>query len=615
MLYDYPKHDYARARTTDPIATTLEFKFDDAEAKAFKEKFKRDAPSKITLTTTYGIKTNVVMDIKVESDDLAQVSALAKQIAQVPVSANNQGVDVMEPVRKAATALLQVIDGGDYQQIRASAGALVAAVKPNEAHMRELPLDPKATLERAQTVQSAAELLAQMTSFATEHLPAFIYFDQYGILRTRINLTTYASKKDSQEAEVRTQAALFEWAHVAPDELQKLGQPKQNAESQAAVERRKEERRTLLESASFSLTGDWKNWWPQQREHRLHMTADGDDLVLQVSDDKNPWRVDFQERSGGFQWFFSFYLTFLVESGKAHQGAILLLDEPGLHLHITAQQRLLSFFQTVSKKNQIIYSTHSPFMVDGDHFDNVRTVYLKPDPNSGYTHTTVSPSTEPEGDHDTILPLQAALGYSLAQTLFLGKKVVIVEGVTDYWVLKALSTELMKRRRQYLPDDMAVLFAGGTARVLPLVSLFLQPDQKAQRLVVLLDADKAGLDKAAKLKRDLLRQDRSVALMSDTDLLGRPNVEMEDVISRASLAVGLEKRKGPFKSTQAKTAATNVAFLRAVYDENGWGELTHDEKALIILAVVDMWREGTGPDADTLVNAERVIAGLIGRFT
>jgi hypothetical protein len=73
------------------------------------------------------------------------------------------------------------------------------------------------------------------------------------------------------------------------------------------------------------------------------MKADGEDLVLNVPDDKSPWGIDFQERSRGFQWFFSFYLTFLVESSKAHRGAILLLDEPSLRLHITAQKRLLGF--------------------------------------------------------------------------------------------------------------------------------------------------------------------------------------------------------------------------------------------------------------------------------
>ncbi|MBV8559698.1 MAG: ATP-binding protein, partial [Acidimicrobiia bacterium] len=72
---------------------------------------------------------------------------------------------------------------------------------------------------------------------------------------------------------------------------------------------------------------------------------DGDHLVLQVSDRHSPFPIPFGERSKGFRWFLSFYLTFLVESRKAHKDAILLLDEPGLHLHPSLQARLVSFLE------------------------------------------------------------------------------------------------------------------------------------------------------------------------------------------------------------------------------------------------------------------------------
>ena len=155
---------------------------------------------------------------------------------------------------------------------------------------------------------------------------------------------------------------------------------------------------------------------------------------------RTPGRSRSTSEAKASRWFFSFYLTFLVESEKAHAGAILLLDEPGLHLHIRAQQKLLGFFQRISKKNQTVYSSHSPFMVDPRHLDNVRTVYLNKPEGSERVYTHVSLGTEPEGDRDTLLPLQAALGYELAQTLFIGKRVLIVEGITDYCIIQGLKS-------------------------------------------------------------------------------------------------------------------------------------------------------------------------------
>jgi predicted ATPase len=90
----------------------------------------------------------------------------------------------------------------------------------------------------------------------------------------------------------------------------------------------------------------------------MHFDADGEDLVLHVSDQHNEFPVRFEERSHGLQWFFSFYLVFLVESGKAHRGAILLLDEPGLHLHPTLRAKLTALFERISATNQLIYTTH-----------------------------------------------------------------------------------------------------------------------------------------------------------------------------------------------------------------------------------------------------------------
>ena len=322
-----------------------------------------------------------------------------------------------------------------------------------------------------------------------KNLPAFIYFDDYGQLETRIHLPTYLNDAANPNPRTRTQTALFEWSGLEPQEILDLGLPRQNGETDEQVHPRHEKRRALLDSASFALTGDWIEWWTEKR-HKLHFDADGEDLVLKVSDQQNEFLIPFEERSHGFQWFFSFYLVFLVESQKAHRGAILLLDEPGLHLHPTLQTKLIDLFERISGDNQLLYSTHLPFLVDGNHLERVRTVHLAgPEPQ----RTRVSNDDRPTGDRDTLFPIQAALGYSIAQTLFLGKRSVIVEGITDYWLIKTLDAVLPELDdNSALHEDTVLIPAGGTSRLMPLASIMLASTSEGEgHLMVLLDSDSA----------------------------------------------------------------------------------------------------------------------------
>ncbi len=109
-------------------------------------------------------------------------------------------------------------------------------------------------------------------------------------------------------------------------------------------------------------------------------------------------------------------MVFLVESDEGHKDAILLLDESGLHLHPTTQQELISFFENLAENNPMIYTTHSPFLIDGKHIHRVRPVT---EDNTG--HSMISVDSWPK-DWETIFPLQAAAGYAMVHGLFQHKK-------------------------------------------------------------------------------------------------------------------------------------------------------------------------------------------------
>src|SRR5699024_2509327 len=107
---------------------------------------------------------------------------------------------------------------------------------------------------------------------------------------------------------------------------------------------KKTKREILLQSASNKLTDDFKDWW-KQGNYNFRFQADGSHFKIWVSDDLRSEEVELGGRSRGLQWFFSFFLVFLVESKDTHSNCILLLDEPGLSLHPVAQSDLINFFE------------------------------------------------------------------------------------------------------------------------------------------------------------------------------------------------------------------------------------------------------------------------------
>src|SRR5690554_5561607 len=174
--------------------------------------------------------------------------------------------------------------------------------------------------------------------------------------------------------------------------------------------------------------------------------------------------LPLKNRSKGFNWFFSFIVWFSKIQDEKDKNFILLLDEPGLNLHASAQADLLRFINDLSDNYQIVYSTHSPFMVESDALHRVRTVY---DSDAG---SIISDAIQ-EKDPDTLFPLQAALGYDIAQNLFVSKNNLLVEGPSDLNYLTFMSNLLEGEGRKGLRDDVTIVPVGGLDKVVSFISL------------------------------------------------------------------------------------------------------------------------------------------------
>lgn len=622
-LLDYPRDRYSRDRKNTQEVTTLEFGLSPQETDDLFTHLPQapaTKPKRIVYATFYDGEDKVLNEVRFDSDLEAGASgsdARAAIDALSKVIAAQDGED-LDPVNDAsATALRQLDDDTPLWEL-----ATIASLETfNAAVTTWIDADPARETVADEERRHLAEIIAhakqgdpsgKACDWAKENLPTFIYFDDYGQLETKIHLPTYLKRKDTNDPKTRTQTALFEWSRIDPEEILALGRARQNGETDDQVHRRHEKRRALLDSASFALTGDWTEWWTEKR-HILRFDVDGEDLVLKVSDQHNTFPIPFEERSHGFQWFFSFYLVFLVESKKAHKGAILLLDEPGLHLHPTLQSKLIELFERISEDNQLIYSTHLPFLVDGNHLERVRTVHLAgPQPQK----TLVSNDVRPTGDRDTLFPIQAALGYSIAQTLFLGKRSVIVEGITDYWLIKALNDCLPTLDGgPALHEDTVLIPAGGTSRLMPLASIMLASTGVGEgHLMVLLDSDKEGFQAATRMNE--VFSDESSVLMLGTSL-NLTEATIEDVVPREAYADAVKQAGHEFTLNADENAAlTNVKAMEQVFQRENLGKFGMAEKAAAALALIDAWGKDPASVPDlTREKARALIEAINGAFT
>lgn len=294
-------------------------------------------------------------------------------------------------------------------------------------------------------------------------------------------------------------------------------------------------------------------------------------------------------------------------------GEILLLDEPGLHLHPKLQEELIQLFDRIAEKNQLIYSTHLPFLIDGNHLDRVRTVYLDgPKPQK----TVVSSNIRQGADEDTLFVLQAAIGYSIAQTLFLGKRSVIVEGITGYWILKALNDSLLGIGGfETLNDETILIPTGGTSRLMPLASImFAVTGVGDKKLLVLLDSDKEGRNASARVV-DTFGDDSRVLMLGSA--FGQTNATIEDLLTREVYADAVRQSGKAFTlSADEENEPGNVAAMQKVFARLNMGEFGLSEKVSAALKLIESWSKNPQSiSQETRNKASAVFAAINKKFT
>lgn len=150
--------------------------------------------------------------------------------------------------------------------------------------------------------------------------------------------------------------------------------------------------------------------------------------------------MQITERSNGLRWYLSLFIDILANNLSNSQ-VLFLFDEPGVHLHVNAQKELLNLFEDLSKKgHQVIYTTHSPSMIDSENILNVRAVEKNDCGNTIIYKSGYDQRLSVESKMETLSPLIKAIGSDLKFNLgpHYSKLNIITEGITDYMYIKAL---------------------------------------------------------------------------------------------------------------------------------------------------------------------------------
>ena len=394
--------------------------------------------------------------------------------------------------------------------------------------------------EQTESVQKLTPMLQAISEHGIPHvayndlirprLPKFLYFDEYYQMKGQDNLDALKERETNSTLE-ESDHPLLGLIELARLNLEQITDP-----------RRTETLIARLEAAENELTQKVLTCWSQNRHLRMRFDIrqaqpedpegmrSGMNIWGRVHDTKHMVSTPLRTRSRGFVWFFSF-LAWYSQLRRKGENIILLLDEPGLSLHAKAQEDLLRYFEKeLTPHHQLIYTTHSPFMVDPALFGRVRIVQDLsieqdsedlPEEQEGTKVITEVLDATP----DSLFPLQGALGYEIYQTLFVGPNSLVVEGVSDLLYIQTISALLQARGKAGLNADWTITPVGGSDKVPTFVALI--GAQTNLNVAVLIDYQKKDQQNIENLyKKKLLRKNHALTY---ADFVTKGEADIEDM--------------------------------------------------------------------------------------
>ncbi len=440
-LKDYPRKGYVKYRRqhkTDPaIVVRAEFRLEDEEVHEIEAEFGTGVIQSAFVTVSKDYSNARKWEFQVDEESLVRHLSAASGLP----------AEIQERTESARTV----------EELRSTLERL--EIKPPV--VGNLLIDLTSRFDNSLMDQIADKYLENF-------IPAFVYFDDYSAMKGRISIPDI--RRRSQEG-----GQLDDADRTFMSLISLVGADLDDLESEMNYEHLKAE----LESASISISDDVFEYWHQNRQLRVEFDLsnanpndppplnEGTILHVRIWNNRHRVSVPFDERSKGFVWFFSFLAYFSgLELEDENRSMLLLFDEPGLNLHAMAQKDFLRFIdERLAPKHQVMYSTHSPFMIDLDRLSSVRTVQDTDD------RGTVVSDDIMVHDAETVFPLQVAMGYRLAQSLFLAPHCLLVNSPSDQIYLQVLGEAVAARGRSPLDPRWVTIPVGGADNLPTYLSL------------------------------------------------------------------------------------------------------------------------------------------------
>jgi hypothetical protein len=329
---------------------------------------------------------------------------------------------------------------------------------------------------------------AKATEWAKENVPKFVYIRDYEMSGAQVELDQLKQRWDQVgkanrhklSNEDQTILIILDLANIDLDDFLKKGQTSEGRTVRSFDKR----------SASRYLTNQFANLW-RQKEVDFDIEIDGPTLNIFAEDKGIGMPVRLHRRSTGFRWYVSFAWKFTHATNGDFENCVLLLEEPGVHLHFTGQRDLLAVFDRLAEHNTILYTTHLASMVDLAYPERVRIIESR-DHHLAVTQGIVSSQRGP------MAVIEQSLGLTGDQSGLLGsRQVLIVEGGDDAVILHKLSGLLRAEGLECLSDRVYLWPAHGASKTPMYAGFAIGQGWDAG---VLLDTDEAGIQAKAKIE-------------------------------------------------------------------------------------------------------------------
>lgn len=431
--------------------------------------------------------------------------------------------------------------------------------------------------------------------------PSFVYFDSFSdSLPREVEFQDLRSpKKPAAPPTAATGAASSSRAapKVASSVLDFVTMAELDLERVQTLAEQDKTLGNYLSSRSAAVTGDFLTYWKQKvdGEETVHLR------VRHLRDSEGTLKLAFyvhdkidqypDQRSKGFLWFLSFYLRLAAARKRTPDKArLLLIDEPGSYLHARAQQDVLHLFEDrIAPKDQIIYSTHSPYLIPPDRLHRLRIVLKLTDAGTKVLNRLTHPELRGEDFADSLSPVITAIGIDITQSIGFNKqRNLFVEGISDLMYLTSWA-------RSFRPEllEQFNIFPGSGATTIPLLgSLFIG---WGLRFIVLLDNDEQGKAIREKLMRELSIAPARIVHPRDAknieDLLSHE--DFRALLGKMDEALTLQPGEAP--SSAIRRQGIDKVLLARTYSENvasGKWTLTRksqDAIARLLTNIGDAW--------------------------